>query len=67
MYTEGSPNQIIVTKYERNPHARKVCILHHGLSCIVWVLILKKLMDKLERLYSCSSSQSNIKYWRKHK
>ena len=34
-YTEGSPNQIIVTKYERNPHARKVCILHHGLSCIV--------------------------------
>ena len=25
-YTEGSPNQIIVTKYERNPHARKVCI-----------------------------------------
>lgn len=33
-YTEGTPNQITLTKYERNPFARKACIKHHGLSCV---------------------------------
>lgn len=32
-YTEGTPNQITQTKYERNPHARKACIEHYGYSC----------------------------------
>ena len=35
VYTEGTPNQVLVTKYERNPFARKTCIDHYGLSCSV--------------------------------
>lgn len=35
VYTEGTPNQVSVTKYERNPFARKTCIEHYGLSCSV--------------------------------
>ena len=35
VYTEGTPNQVLVTKYERNPYARKTCIDHYGLSCSV--------------------------------
>ncbi len=34
-YTEGTPNQITLTKYERNPYARNACIAHYGLSCFV--------------------------------
>jgi 5-methylcytosine-specific restriction protein A len=34
-YTEGTPNQVTLTKYERNPFARKKCIEYFGLSCIV--------------------------------
>jgi 5-methylcytosine-specific restriction protein A len=33
-YTEGTPNQVTLTKYERNPFARKKCIEHYGLSCV---------------------------------
>jgi len=35
VYTEGTPNQVMVTKYERNPFARKTCLDHYGLSCSV--------------------------------
>ena len=35
VYTEGGPNQIVVTKYERNPHARKACLDYYGYSCSV--------------------------------
>lgn len=35
VYTEGTPNQVLVTKYERNPYARKTCIDHYGYSCVV--------------------------------
>ena len=34
-YTEGSPNQTLVTAYERNPQARKDCLEHYGYSCRV--------------------------------
>ena len=34
-YTEGTPNQVTFTKYERNPFARKVCLQHYGCSCAV--------------------------------
>lgn len=34
-YTEGTPNQVTLTKYERNPYARKACIQQYGLSCAV--------------------------------
>jgi 5-methylcytosine-specific restriction protein A len=35
IYIEGTPNQVTLTKYERNPFARKACIAHYGLSCSV--------------------------------
>ena len=35
IYTEGTPNQVTLTKYERNPFARKVCLEHFGFSCAV--------------------------------
>jgi len=34
-YTEGTPNQVSVTKYERNPFARKKCLDYYGFSCSV--------------------------------
>jgi 5-methylcytosine-specific restriction protein A len=34
-YTEGIPNQITLTVYERNPYARKICLDHYGLSCSI--------------------------------
>lgn len=34
-YTEGTPNQVSVTKYERNPFARKICLEHYGFTCVV--------------------------------
>lgn len=38
IYTEGSPNEVVTTRYERNPHARKACIDHYGTSCSVCTL-----------------------------
>ena len=32
-YSEGTPNLVTFTKYERNPFARKVCLQHYGYSC----------------------------------
>lgn len=34
-YIEGTPNQVTLTRYERNPFARKVCLEHYGFSCTV--------------------------------
>jgi len=34
-YFEGRPTEITLTKYERNPYARKKCIEHYGYSCVV--------------------------------
>lgn len=34
-YYEGNPSHVLITKYERNPYARKACIEKHGLSCSV--------------------------------
>ena len=34
-YIEGSPNQVTLTKYERNPFARKQCINYYGFSCVI--------------------------------
>ncbi len=34
-HTEGSPNQILVTAYERNPQARRDCLEYYGYSCQV--------------------------------
>jgi 5-methylcytosine-specific restriction protein A len=35
VYSEGTPSQITLTKYERNPYARKKCLEHYGTSCSV--------------------------------
>lgn len=32
---EGTPIDVTHTKYERNPHARRLCLEHHGYSCKV--------------------------------
>jgi 5-methylcytosine-specific restriction protein A len=32
---EGVPNQVVVTRYERNPYAREICIEHHGMTCAI--------------------------------
>lgn len=34
-YTEGATKQIAVNIYERNPVARRRCIEHYGLSCVI--------------------------------
>lgn len=34
-YPEGNPNRAFITRYERNPHARKACIAKFGYSCSV--------------------------------
>lgn len=34
-FVEGAPNQVILTKYERNPYARKACLQYYGYDCVV--------------------------------
>jgi len=34
-FSEGAPGSITITKYERNPIARRACIKHYGDSCYV--------------------------------
>lgn len=34
-FIEGNASQIIITKYERNPYARRKCIEHYGTSCVI--------------------------------
>ncbi len=48
-YTEGTPNQVVVTKYERNPYARKRCIEYYGLSCVVCGFNFEKTYGQIGR------------------
>lgn len=34
-YTEGSAKQVLVNRYERDPHARSACIRNYGTACSV--------------------------------
>ena len=34
-YVEGAPHGIILTKYERNPYVKQVCLETHGTACSV--------------------------------
>jgi hypothetical protein len=34
-YSEGSVQRILVNRYERDPHARELCIAHYGPTCEV--------------------------------
>ena len=47
VYTEGNPNQVVVTKYERNPHARKTCINYYGYTCAVCEFNFEKVYGEL--------------------
>lgn len=35
IFTEGLITEVRLTRYERNPYARKVCLEHYGYSCSV--------------------------------
>jgi hypothetical protein len=35
IYQEGAIKQVSASSYERNPHARHICIKYHGTSCSV--------------------------------
>jgi 5-methylcytosine-specific restriction protein A len=37
-FAEGASKQVIQTRYERNPHARGMCLAHHGYACKVCTL-----------------------------
>lgn len=41
-FSEGAARIIKSTRYERNPHARKMCIQHYGFSCTVCDLNFEK-------------------------
>ncbi len=34
-FVEGSVSQILQTRYERNPYARNLCLMHYGYTCEV--------------------------------
>jgi 5-methylcytosine-specific restriction enzyme A len=50
-FTEGKVNQIIQTRYERNPFARKACIKHYGYSCSVCKFDFEKYYGELGRYF----------------
>jgi len=48
---EGTPTQVHVTKYERNPYARKVCLEHYGYSCSVCNFNFEKSYGEIGKNY----------------
>lgn len=48
-YSEGAQTRVEVTRYERNPHARRACIEHYGLACVVCGLNFEKRYGELGR------------------
>jgi len=44
---EGDPIEVRLTRYERNPYARKTCIDHYGYSCSVCQFNFEKVFGKL--------------------
>ena len=51
LFMEGLKKKIYVNRYERNPHARRLCIEHHGLTCIVCGFNFEKFYGKLGSNY----------------
>lgn len=43
---EGAKKKIYVNRYERNPHARRLCIEHYGLNCTVCGFNFEKFYGK---------------------
>ena len=46
-FVEGSQNQVVTTRYERNPYARKACLEHYGYSCKVCSMNFEERYGKL--------------------
>jgi 5-methylcytosine-specific restriction enzyme A len=44
---EGTKRSQFVTKYERDPVARKTCLRHHGTTCMVCGLLFKELYGSI--------------------
>lgn len=34
-FSEGASSNVSITRYERNPHARKACLKHYGYACTI--------------------------------
>jgi len=34
-FSEGASSNVSITRYERNPHARKACLNHYGYACTI--------------------------------
>ena len=50
-YSEGASNSIQVTKYERNPYARKKCLEHYGYNCQVCEFNFEKIYGSIGKNY----------------
>lgn len=50
-YTEGTPQQISITKYERNPYARKKCLEYYGYICVVCGFDFEKKYGSIAKNY----------------
>jgi 5-methylcytosine-specific restriction protein A len=46
-FVEGAAIQVIQTRYERNPYARRVCLNHYGHLCIVCGFDFEKFYGKI--------------------
>ncbi len=46
-FHEGKSKEIVQTRYERNPQARKVCLSHHGYSCKICDFNFEKYFGKV--------------------
>ncbi len=51
VYFEGTPTEVRLTKYERNPYARKKCIEYYGYSCVVCGFNFEKIYGEQGREY----------------
>ncbi len=51
VYTEGKPNEVLITRYERDPSARKKCIDHYGFSCSICDFNFEKMYGKVGEGY----------------
>lgn len=50
-YSEGTSNQVQVTKYEINPYARKKCLEHYGYTCQVCDFNFEDTYDSIGKDY----------------
>lgn len=46
-FIEGKSKEVIQTRYERNPQARKTCLRHHGYSCQICEFNFEKIFGEI--------------------